>query len=362
MAATSLNSSGKKVGLKTAKRKPSAPKPKYKCLICGMEKDETDFYKAKGSLIWGETGDRCLFCKDCLSGKFRLLKERHGERLATMMMAHYTDSYWKNSIYESVIANNTEFDYGYYMRQLNQQQWAKKSYVTSILEGEMGNEELSSNSNDDREEKWSREDKRIKKETIEFVGYDPFAGFPDADRKYLFGELSRYLDDEMADDPFKLSQVIQVVINNDQIRNLDLQIAKLDMSRDANDIKVLNTIKKDLVAASDKIAKENGISVKNRLNQDVGRSSLGYLMRDMRNKDFKEAEVNFYDMLRSPGTQWAADMSMKAILENTLFDENDRQEIFITQRELIQKLQKELDDATEENRLLKIKVKELEDE
>jgi len=361
MATTRLNSSGKKVGVKAAKRKPSAPKPKYKCLICHQELDEVDFYKTKGSMLWTEYDGRCLFCKECLGGKFRILRERHGERLATMMLCHFIDAPYVSSVYEAVVDKGNEFDFGHYMRTLNGPQYAKKSYVTSILEGELGNEELGSNSNDDREEKWSREDKRIKKETIEFVGYDPFAGFPDSDRKYLFGELSRYLDDEMADDPFKLSQVIQVVINNDQIRNLDLQIAKLDMSRDANDIKVLNTIKKDLVAASDKIAKENGISVKNRLNQDVGRSSLGYLMRDMRNKDFKEAEVNFYDMLRSPGTQWAADMSMKAILENTLFDENDRQEIFITQRELIQKLQKELDDATEENRLLKIKVKELED-
>ena len=67
----------KKITVATAKkgrgRKP-VPKPKYKCLICGMEKDEVDFYKAKGSLIWSETGDRCLFCKDCLSGKVRLLR------------------------------------------------------------------------------------------------------------------------------------------------------------------------------------------------------------------------------------------------------------------------------------------------
>lgn len=350
----------KKIGVKTAKRKPPKPKPHYKCLICHQDLDETGFYKTKGSMLWTEYDGRCLFCKDCLNGKFRILRERHGERLATMMLCHFIDAPYLNSVYDAVIDKGSEFDFGHYMRTLNGPQYGKKSYCTSILEGELGNETITEDTS--KEAKWSREDLRIKKETIEFVGYDPFDGFPDSDRKYLFGELSRYLDDDMADDPFKLSQVVQVVINNNQIRNLDLQIAKLDVSKESADVKVLNTIKKDLVAATDKIAKENGISVKNRLNQDVGRSSLGYLMRDMRNKDFKEAEVNFYDMLRSPGTQWAADMSMKAILENTLFDENDRQEIFITQRELIQKLQKELDDATEETRLLKIKIRELEDE
>lgn len=40
-------------------------------------------------------------------------------------------------------------------------------------------------------------------------------------------------------------------------------------------------------------------------------------------------------------------MSFKAIKENAFFDENDQQEIFDTQRELIDKFQKESDDAKE---------------
>lgn len=74
-------------------------------------------------------------------------------------------------------------------------------------------------------------------------------------------------------------------------------------------------------------------------------------MKDMREKNIAGAEANFYDQLRSPGTQWAADMSVKAIKENAFFDENDMQEIFDTQRELIDKFQKESDDAKEKYRL-----------
>ena len=118
-------------------------------------------------------------------------------------------------------------------------------------------------------------------------------------------------------------------------------------------------LKQGLVNSNDKIAKENEISVKNRSNKDIGRSTLTYLMKDLREKDFKEAEANYYDQLRSEGTQWAADMSMKAIKQNGFFDENDRGEVFELQREMIQKLQAQVDDLTEEKRLLTIERDEL---
>ena len=52
-------------------------------------------------------------------------------------------------------------------------------------------------------------------------------------------------------------------------------------------------------------------------------------------------------------------MSMKAIKQNGFFDENDRGEVFELQREMIQKLQAQVDDLTEEKRLLTIERDEL---
>ena len=61
---------------------------------------------------------------------------------------------------------------------------------------------------------------------------------------FLFNQLFPYLeDDDIADDTFKLSQILQVVDNNKQIRQCDLKIANLDPIKDANDIKTLNSIK-----------------------------------------------------------------------------------------------------------------------
>ena len=82
-------------------------------------------------------------------------------------------------------------------------------------------------------------------------------------------------------------------------------------------------------------------------------------MRDLREKDFAEAQANYYDQLKSDGTRWAVDMSMKALMQNTMFDENDKQEIFLGQRERITDLEDKLADKTEECRLLKIENQEL---
>ena len=65
---------------------------------------------------------------------------------------------------------------------------------------------------------WSDQDKQNKQYTIEVVGYDPFEEYPEEGRKFLFNQLSPYLeDDSNADDAYKLSQILQIIKNNYQI-------------------------------------------------------------------------------------------------------------------------------------------------
>jgi len=79
-------------------------------------------------------------------------------------------------------------------------------------------------------------------------------------------------------------------------------------------------------------------------------------MRNLREKDFDKAEQDYYDQLKSPGTQWAVSVSQKAMLEHCMFDENDKKEVYETQLKLIDNLYKELDEKKEEIRQLLIKV------
>lgn len=176
----------------------------------------------------------------------------------------------------------------------------------------------------------------------------------------MFNQLAPYLEDEdIADDAYKLSQILQIVDNNKQIRQCDVKIANLDPIEDAENIKLLNSIKKDLVQSNDKIAKENEISVKNRSNKDMGKSTLTYLMRDLRSKNFDKAEADYYDQLKSAGTRWAVNMSITSIVQNGIFDENEKKEVYEMQLNLIDKLNQELDECKEKIRILLLQIDQL---
>ena len=103
---------------------------------------------------------------------------------------------------------------------------------------------------------------------------------------------------------------------------------------------------------NDKIAKENGISEKNKKNQSAGGNTLGSLMKTMRNLNFEEAEQNFYDMKKAYGMQQAEIKSLQNIKEQIIFDEQDVDDMVNYQREMIRELQGKLMDKDEEIRVL----------
>lgn len=335
----------------------------YRCLRCGKtwENPIGHFFKSQWSESFEKNSRYAPLCKECANEMFNHYEKKYGTNLACIFMCYKLDLPYYYSLYDSIIKNNNNFSIGLYARQLNNRQYQYQDFSQSILNGEVGK---SKNDYDgEKEIRWSTKDKKNRDYAIEVIGYDPFDGYPEQDRRFLFNQLAPYLeDDDIADDAFKLSQILQIVDNNKQIRQCDVKIANLDPIKDANDIRAMNSIKKDLVQSNDKIAKENEISVKNRSNKDIGKSTLTYLMRDLREKDFDKAEADYYDQLRGEGSQWAASVSQKALLDHCLFDENDKREIYETQLKLIERLNKELDDKKEQLRLLLIENEDLKKE
>lgn len=327
----------------------------YRCLRCGKvwENPIGHFFKSPWSESFEKNSRFAPLCKSCVNEMFTTYEKKYGTNAACIFLCYKLDIPYYYSLYDSIIKNNNNFSIGLYLRQINGRQYQYQDFSQSILNGEVG--KTKDDFEKDKEVKWSKQDIQNKEYATEIIGYDPFDGYPEADRRFLFNQLSPYLeDDDIADDAYKLSQILQIVDNNKQIRQCDVKIANLDPIRDANDIKTLNSIKKDLVASNDKIAKENEISVKNRSNKDVGKSTLTYLMRDLREKDFDKAEADYYDQLKGAGTQWAENISQKALLDHCLFDENDKKEIYEMQLKLISDLNKELDDKKEQIRVLLI--------
>ena len=347
-------------------------KGKKICTCCHEEKNLTDFYYSSSPMY--SLDERIPVCKECCKtsvlsedgridfDKFKDLLRNIDKPLYFDLLFSSEESVKKENSYlsdEEVSLHGYEILQKYFMMVVMRQDKAK-SYSDAEKEGFMHqnsnrtkkekdeilnryshliNQCLQNNKNPNRVQStckqnekliiWSDQDKQNKQYAIEVVGYDPFEEYPEEGRKFLFNQLSPYLeDDSNADDAYKLSQILQILKNNYQIDICDKKMSQLDPLKDAESIKTLNDIKNKLVQSNDKIAKENEISVKNRSNKDAGKSTLTYLMRDLREKDFDKAEADYYDQLRGVGSQWATNMSIKAIKENGIFDENDKKEVY----------------------------------
>lgn len=371
-------------------------KGKKVCTCCHEEKNLTDFYYSSSPMY--SLDERIPVCKECcktsvLAEDGRIDFDKFKDLLRNIDKPLYFDLLFSSE--ESVKKENSYLSdeevslHGYeilqkYFTLVAMRQDKAKSYSDAEKEGfihqnsnrtkkekeeilnrysDLINQCLQNNKSPRRvqtaikqNEKlivWSDQDKQNKQYAIEVVGYDPFEEYPEEGRKFLFNQLSPYLeDDSNADDAYKLSQILQIIKNNYQIDICDKKMSQLDPLKDAESIKTLSDIKNKLVQSNDKIAKENEISVKNRSNKDAGKSTLTYLMRDLREKDFDKAEADYYDQLRGVGSQWATDMSIKAIKENGIFDENDKKEVYEMQLDMIAALNKEVDELKEKIRIL----------
>lgn len=379
----------------TGKEPANKQKGEKICNYCHEKKKVTDFYISKNPLHSAD--GRVPICKECIAKSSLNEDGTINELELNKILKLISRPYYKDLIESSIQSFQKEHSYindedvKYYGKEIlskyftliAMRQDRDKSYEDSEKDGFMhqnNNRTLSekekiakkyedikkkkdepvSLSKKDVRVRWSEQDKQNKKYAIEVIGYDPFEDYPDENRKFLFNSLSPYLeDDDNVEDAYKLSQILQIIKNNFQIDTCDKKMSQLDPLRDSDSIKTLSDIKNKLVQSNDKIAKENEISVKNRSNKDAGKSTLTYLMRDLREKDFDKAEADYYDQLKSTGTRWAVEISQKAMLDHCIFDENDKKEIYETQLKMIDELNQELDDKKEEIRLLLIKIDEL---
>ena len=355
---------------------------KIKCPMCTDEpKSRSNFYKSLSPLYLGINIDypnesRMVFCKECICNTYDtyygILKDIKKSILITCMKF---DIPFNEGDFDGAMKQCTNKPTAHplkiYMTKLNSlgnfnntlagfdpkflfDKETGKDLITNALELEV--KDLDYNI------QLTEKDLQVKDDVIRLIGYDPFAGYSNFDQKFLYNELITYLDEDLLDDAFKLSQILQLVNNNNQIRKIDLVIATLSndtktLISNQGEIKSLSSTKSQIVGSTDKIAKENSISVKNRGDKKAGKSTLTYMMKNYREIGFEDAEVDYYDQLKGIGMKHAADISNSSILEQLRFDENDLDNMIKEQRTLIQSLQSELDESLEENRKLRIKIK-----
>ena len=354
------------------------------CPMCGEPKSSlkgaSNFYKSLSPLYVGINLEHpehpwMVFCKECVwstyNTYYNILKDMKKSILITCMKF---DIPFNEGDYDGAMkqcANNpSSHPFKVYMTKVNSlgnfnnsltgfdpkflfDKETGKDLITNALELEV--KDLDYNI------QLTENDLQVKGDVIRLISYDPFAGYSNFDQKFLYNELITYLDEDLLSDAFKLSQVLQLVNNNNQIRKIDLVISSLSndtktLISNQGDIKSLSATKSQIVGSTDKIAKENSISVKNRGDKSAGKSTLTSLMKEYRELNFEDAEQDYYDQNKAYGMKLVADISNRSILEQLQLDENDLNDMLLTQRQLLGDLQTKIIDLEEENRQLHVRL------
>lgn len=328
----------------------------YKCLCCGRDDLRVnDFYSTSRNGIFKANDGYYPVCRECID---KILTDALGEDLksakAFLVCAMLQQPYDEPAIKGNKSKHGGKFDIFQYNRNI-QMDTTERTFISTTWDF-VNPHKRSYRQDDAGVEKLTAAEIQNRDTIIKMMGNDPFKTYAKRDRIFLYRELMKYFDDKIADDPYKQSQLIQIVTNNLQIHKYDVLIADLDPIDDMDKIVDLNKVKSMLVQSNDKIAKENEISVRNRSDKEAGKGTLSALMKKLNEQGFAEAEANYYDQLLSDGTQWAINESFKALQQNSFFDENDKQEIFLTQKKLLSDLQEQVDKLTEENRQLRVEI------
>jgi len=345
---------------------PKKEKVMFKCVCCGIDKNQDkDFYKSN-SLILKANNQRMVVCRQCCIDLFVYLVNKYDDcKTALYFLCRLLDVYFESSLYYSAEqqANNSNSNIAqiYFQKVNSLPQYGSRTFSESSP--------LDSNNNNtnifETEIKLdtNEEDKHNKEDVIRMVGYDPFENDNPMDKKYLYNTLVDFLDESTLEDSFKLPIVIEIVKSFNQIDKLNQALTL--MTSDINNVQSQVGGVKSLFETKDKIyrailamAKDNGISVNHATNKSKGAGTLSGIIKQLQEKGFMEVEVNLFDIETCEGMQQVSDISNNSILKQLQFDENDYTFMINEQRSLLQNLQKKNTELEEENRLLKIKIRE----
>lgn len=375
MARTSANTAN------TKKKKDKDPSQYQICIKCDKEKKlNSEYYSIDGDLY--KNGKHPV-CKNCLTSKLPPADPNNIDyiegikKILGEINRPFVHQLWLVSIDEAKRRNWDLF--GVYMKNVSLPQNKHLTFKDSDEIGLVGSNKddsntpliknaplITSNSGvyENNNVVLTDEDIQSQKDCLRLLGYDPFDGYLTLDRKFMYAELIPYLDEDTLEDQHKISIIIQLINNNSQIRKMDLLINKLSsddqsLLKNNTEIKNLTGIKKQISDNNDKLAKENAIAIKHRGDKKAGRSTLGYLMKDLRELGFDAAEEDYYDMKKAYGMQMTAEISSKAIISQLNFDEKDTEDIIKEQRTLITELQQAKEELEEKLRLANLRINEL---
>lgn len=343
----------------------------YTCTCCGRPLEEKHFYNSYS--IANKAIKKCNVCKECMLSLCQALSEESSDiKVGVFRTCRTLDYPYLEGAYQGAL-KSVKFDvgvtlgenarkvFGQYMKNIN----SLPQYRTMTFENGDNVDVINLDEIKDvitPEDAGNDRDKANEDKVLKDLGYDPFESENQKDRKYLFNRLVDFLDDSTLNDNLLLLSVIEIVKGFNQIDKINEMIAKstYDISKLANNtgnIKSLIDAKKNLMTTILKTAEDNGISTKFNTTKSKGAGTLSGIMKKLNDLGLEDAKINTFDILTSQSMKQIADISHKSIMEQLMFTESEYTEMIADQKDMILKLDEELEYSKELIRKLKIYIK-----
>lgn len=335
-------------------------KKNWHCISCNRDFVESSFYLSY-SIVTRGNNNRMAVCKKCIEDLYNILVDEYDNcKIAMYRICQMLDVFFDSTLYDSAEKQAVESGTNIckiYMQKINSlPQYRNKVFSHSSRFELDGSTAVSLDST----KLFSEDDKKNMNDVLTMLGYDPFINENEDSKKFCYNTLNGYLDEETLQDGFKISSIIEIVKGFNQLESINKSIADLtngdDSAQTSTQLKTFIGIKGQLSTQINNYARENGVSI-NKANKSKGGNTLSGILKELRDKNIKESDVNLFPIRTCEAFKQIADVSNRSILEQLQFDENDYADIINQQREMIQSIQLKLDKAKEENRILRMESK-----
>lgn len=198
-----------------------------------------------------------------------------------------------------------------------------------------------------------------KNDVLRLLNYDPFEKEAISDQPFLYSQLLGLLDanEEANDDMMRTASCISIVRGFLQQSKIDNKIADImndpiQFAKQSATLKLLQDSKKAVSGVITSLAKESCISLLNSKNAKKGENTWTGKIKKIKDMNLREGEVNGFDIGTCRGMRQVMDMSNASILKQLRLDESEYSDMLAEQREMITKLQSDLEAYKEISRIL----------
>lgn len=347
------------------------------CTCCGSKekKSPKNFYTSYNPTY--QQIERFHVCKECMEVEFQKYLTKYDDtKLATYYVCKKFDIFFSSKAYEGAYNHSKSSGWSLlasYMKQINSFRKANSYGICfddsiDFLDRIIISEDEKQLENEKKPRKTrlslSDEDKISKADIIRLLKYDPFTEEPDDIKAFLYSKLIDFLDEDTLNDSFKLPIVIEIVKGFGQAERINRTLSSIDIVNNSNEVdafKKLTDARANLLRSILSMAKDNGISENYSNSKSKGAGTLSGMIKDLQEKGVHSSDVNLYDIETCEGMRQVADISNKSILDQLMLNENDYVDMIKEQRTLIQEHREKAEKYEEESRLLKVKIKDLEE-